>query len=391
VLKLTILSEDIIIKRLEEVFAAEGISPAPGVSAELARRARGGMRDALSLADQLLALVGNAPTLADAERLSGDGSEGIEKLIEHMLAGDKPSLMAALPDTEGGESELIASLLDHLRACLLAALCGPDTPVLQSLAAGDGDREALQQRGKQIGAARLELWLQELLHARERMRLLPTHGRLVLEVTLLDLCDAHGAVPLEQLAERLERLEGRLASGAPAPAQPAPSAGAAPPAPAPAPAPPRPRAPEVVAPKPPAAERPAPERPAAPQQNTPQQAAPQQERAARVRTNSTADAWAGFLVELKQRAGGLGELIERRGSLVQYGSGKAVVRLEKLASDEKAMISASRNRKLCSVAFEAAVGKPVDVDLQDSSTAAPGQQDAFTAGVKELFKGRIEN
>ena len=71
VLKLSPLPEERIVHRLGEVFAAEGIDAEDGVKDEIARRARGGMRDALSIADQLLAMVGDKPRLADMERLSG--------------------------------------------------------------------------------------------------------------------------------------------------------------------------------------------------------------------------------------------------------------------------------------------------------------------------------
>src|SRR5689334_20225032 len=70
VLRLVPLAEETIAARLETVFAAEGVRAEPGVSQALARRARGGMRDALSLADQLLSLAGDAPALADVGRLS---------------------------------------------------------------------------------------------------------------------------------------------------------------------------------------------------------------------------------------------------------------------------------------------------------------------------------
>ena len=390
VLKLTPLTEDTIVRRLDEVFQAEGIQAEEGVSADLARRARGGMRDALSLADQLLALVGTKPTVADVQRMGGAERSGAGALVDLVQTADKPGVMQSLPATEGGEAELLSSLLDHLRACLLAALCGPGAPMLAGLAESEDGHAEFAARGKRIGAAKLELWLQELLHARERMRLLPSHARLILEVTLLDLCDAHSAVPLVQIAERLERLEAALVSGAPLAAAPRtspPPMGGASEAQAAA-APPEARRATV-------ASRPSsePARPAL-EPNPAKQAQPlaaSSSKPSRVRTNSTADAWQGFLAELAQRAPSLAMLIERRGSLVQYAEGRAVVRLEKLARDEAAMIQAGRNRKLCGTAFEAAVGSPVEVDLQNADEAAPGSKDSFTANVAERFQGRIED
>jgi hypothetical protein len=107
------------------------------------------------------------------------------------------------------------------------------------------------------------------------MALLPEHARVVLEVTLLDLARADTALPLGELALRLEALEQRLGApaavrpaGAPVvlkPTAPPPTSPAAPAAPDPAreerererPRPPRlaaggalePRTPPLAAPK----------------------------------------------------------------------------------------------------------------------------------------------
>ena len=104
VLRLSALSESEIKARLEEVFAAEQIEAEDGVTAQIARLARGGMRDALSLADQLLAQVGRSPRLADTERLAGEGTnEAVEAVLNAILAADPPGLLAALPAREGEE------------------------------------------------------------------------------------------------------------------------------------------------------------------------------------------------------------------------------------------------------------------------------------------------
>src|SRR5262249_46366336 len=59
ILRLAPLSEERIAARLDEVFRSEGVKAEAGIAPELARRARGGMRDALSQADKLLAFAGN--------------------------------------------------------------------------------------------------------------------------------------------------------------------------------------------------------------------------------------------------------------------------------------------------------------------------------------------
>jgi DNA polymerase-3 subunit gamma/tau len=211
-LRLAPLSERTIVDRLSAVFAAEGVKAAPGVAAGIARRARGGMRDALSLADQLLSLCGNELEVADLARLADSGgADELDRLLDAIEAGAKAELLTSLPATEGGEMELTAALLDHLRATLIVHVCGEKTPLLEVEPAV---RERMKARAERLGVERLQTWLEELLQARERMRLVPTHARLILEVTLLDLARPETSLSLSELAARLAALEERLGSDA---------------------------------------------------------------------------------------------------------------------------------------------------------------------------------
>ena len=215
VLKLSALSEPAIEARLDEVFTAEGIQAEAGVSAAIARRARGGMRDALSLADQLLALVGEAPSLDDTERLAaGTDRAGVERLVRALVSGDRPAVLSALGEGPGGEAEWLDALLEFLRGSLLAAHCGSENPLSEAPAEARANMAAL---AKELGPERLELWLEDLLAARDALRLQPAQGRLTLELCLLRLARPEATIPLAELCERLAALEARL-GGAPAPA-----------------------------------------------------------------------------------------------------------------------------------------------------------------------------
>ncbi|MCB9914407.1 MAG: DNA polymerase III subunit gamma/tau [Planctomycetes bacterium] len=243
VLKLSALSEERIAGRLDEVFAAEGVAAEPGVSAGLARRARGGMRDALSLADQLLALVGARPALDDLARLSaGVDRAGVGALAHALAERDRPGVLAALGAFEGGEPEVLGALLQYLRSALLAAHCGEESPLFD---AAPEQRAELAALARDLGPERLELVLGELLLMRDQMRLLPGEARLILELGLLELARPELTLPLDELARRLEALEARLAGGAP-PARSAPAAPRRESAPAAASAPQRPRAPAAA-------------------------------------------------------------------------------------------------------------------------------------------------
>ena len=84
-------------------------------------------------------------------------------MLERALDGDRAGVLGSLPLSEGAEAQFMTGLLDYLRGCLLAALCGADAPML----AGAGNpeaREKMAEYGKRVGAARLEQWLAQCLH-----------------------------------------------------------------------------------------------------------------------------------------------------------------------------------------------------------------------------------
>ncbi|MEO2144485.1 MAG: DNA polymerase III subunit gamma/tau [bacterium] len=413
VLKLTPLSEELIAKRLGEVFEAEGVQAGEGVARELARRARGGMRDALSLADQVLSRGAENLTLEDLTSLDGGGRARAAQILEMAAEGDRPGVLQALPVDEGQEGEVLGELLDHLRAAVLAGLCGPNVPHLQVHAPLPEERTALVELAKKIGGARAELWLTDLLTARERLRLLPAMGRVILEAALLEMCRDGGAADLGVLVQRLEALESRLGG---APVEEGEARALA-----------QERAPRVQdsqtsslsgsaavssgedqgKPSTPASQSavtspstgtldnstgsdspvggPASSRPA-----SKPAAAPGASQRVRRRANSAQDAWQGFLEELRKISSSLGRVFERQGSLLKFEGSQAVIELRTLREDERGQVLDRRSGRQIEAAFEAAVGRPVQVQLQDTAATQPGSEDAFTSSVRDQFDGRIE-
>jgi len=396
VMRLEPLTEPQIADRLDWVFEQEGVEAESGITAELARRARGGMRDALSLADQLLALVGERPRLDDLERLSGDGGgREVDALLSCVENVDKVGVLAALPHSYGGEAGFLELVLDHLRGCLLVSLCGPETPAIGEDAVV---RERCIARAGRLGTERLQLMLEELLHTRQRIEALPGHARLMLEVALLALCDERATLPLSELVARLEALEASIAAGTPA--------GAAAPVPSPAPAsappasaPPVSRAQAAPAPAPaPARSAPATrqERPSeSPATASPTTGASPTAGAspalARARKGTTTELWTTFVDALRARAPSVAEVLGSRGKLVEHVPGRAVVKLSRLSDAERALVGDTRNARTCSRVFSEVAGEGVEVVLEDASSTRPGSKDPYTQKVADLFSGRIED
>jgi DNA polymerase-3 subunit gamma/tau len=360
VLRLSLIPEATISSRLGEILAGESIEPGQGVCDALARRARGSMRDALSMTDQLLSLAGKRPSLEDVARLSvGADPERVAAVFSALVAADAAGALAALP--EGGDDiALLDELLAHLRSCLLVTHCGVDTPLLDST---PEVRAALAAQAETLGGERIELFLDELLAARDRAQRVVGEQRLILELTLCELCRPEATLPMGELVARLEALEARLGTsgGAAAPsAAPARSSPSATPAPG--------RADRAAAPDP---------APAAP--------------ASRALHSSVAEAWKALLADLAQRLPSLGEVLERRGRMVELTEERAVVHCEGLREGERALMSDGRNRKRCSQALSALLDRPIEVELVDVAAVPSGDQDEFTGQVADLFGGRIEN
>jgi DNA polymerase-3 subunit gamma/tau len=415
VIKLAPLPEKVIAARLDHVFASEGVNAAPGVAAEIARRVRGGMRDALSMADQLLSLVGMQPSVADVDRLSeGQGVEELDRIVDCIAAHDRKGVWLALPTSEGSEGELLAALLEHVRRALIVLLVGPDNPIVS----GGPDRaRALLERAQPIGVERLQTWLEELLQARERVRVLPSHARAVLEVTLLDLCREETSLALDEIAARLMALEQRVSgpavsrepSSARAPEtaatpareqhgtlQPAPRPIARDRAPEAAPS-----APETIAPSPTraltpdakpriSAEIPAEKPVAEASSGESSKGARSPTERPKPRIAGTHDAWTRFLDVLSETSTSLADTLRARGKLADFANGRAVVQLSNLREHERAQVHDTRSQRSVTNAFTQAVGSPCTVVLEDQTTVR-AHKDAYTQKVAELFDGRIED
>ncbi|OUU24160.1 MAG: hypothetical protein CBC13_04020 [Planctomycetia bacterium TMED53] len=116
------ISHQDIARRLEQVCQQEGAEPGPGLLEEVATLARGGMRDAQSLLDQILAFAGKEPQLEDLLRITGRvSSEELEQLISILETGDLAAAIQQLtPILDSGTEpsvltdQLIAVMRDQL-------------------------------------------------------------------------------------------------------------------------------------------------------------------------------------------------------------------------------------------------------------------------------------
>ncbi len=117
-----------IVERLTEVLAREGVEAEPEALTALARRAEGGLRDALSLLDQVLSVVDERVSLEDVTRLLGVVADEVYVDLFEILAdrrhGDIFRFVQALVDEGYDLTEFYRGLANALRTRLVACFDG---------------------------------------------------------------------------------------------------------------------------------------------------------------------------------------------------------------------------------------------------------------------------
>lgn len=224
-------------RRLSYVCEQEGFDYDDEALAIVARHAKGGMRDALSTLEQL-SVFGNGSVHADdARSLLGEVSDQILGEFAAAIASRDVAELYGLirAQVEEGNDllELTRDLVAHVRDVYVACVAGARAELFEG---GAEQAEALAAESAAFGehpADRLARVLTVLDDAALEMRG-ASDVRLVLEIACTRLARPEADLTIEALAERVARLEARVANAAVpasvAAAQAAPAAVAAAPA-----------------------------------------------------------------------------------------------------------------------------------------------------------------
>ncbi len=202
--------------RLNHVLADESITAEPEALAAIARAADGSMRDALSLADQVIAM-GDGRVTAERVRdalglVAEDEFIAMLDIIAERRAADVFPAVARLGESGVDFGGLLTGLADMLRAQLAVALGGKATEVSERA------REALEERRGRISAGDLLRMLQAIGELEPRFRK-SGQQQLLVETLLVRFALLDKAVEIEDVLRSLE-------GGSPATPKPAgPSGG----------------------------------------------------------------------------------------------------------------------------------------------------------------------
>ena len=206
---------DDIVMRLQNICSGENVSLSDALLYQVARSAGGGMRDAQTLLDQLIAGADEEIDEDNLLRLLGAArGEDLGTIYQRLLDGDSAGAIEKLDELASAgvaPATLLDQLLDHIRLLLLLKHLGENAPAVRRLGAITGT--ALNQ-AKLLNDGQLLRTCQILVAAKQSVR----HGvdaQLQCELSFVHLARIGELSDLEGIMRRLERLEKTGASANP--------------------------------------------------------------------------------------------------------------------------------------------------------------------------------
>ena len=214
----------------------------------IAAQADGGMRDALSILDQCMALAEGTLTAERVQEALGlVGRAWIRRMAGEIAARDAAALIAQLSELLQSGRELkqvLAELAQHFRRLMIAGVGGAVSAA--ELCAGDA--EELRMDAAQFTQEEIMSILRRLNETMQELRTSP-QPRIAVETLLIGLCHTEGAAPsgestapptggadaarIARLEAQVEELAARLAAGGMPVSAPASATASAAPSPRP--------------------------------------------------------------------------------------------------------------------------------------------------------------
>jgi len=216
------IAVDDIAGRLRFIAEAEEVKADPAALELIARHAEGGMRDAITLFERMIAYSGGDIQVSDVEKsMGGVSGDSLASLMFILAKRDTPACFAWVEEQVTTGTDLIEAtraLLDYARDVYVTSVLGSE--------AGGVNRSAEEMSilteiaNIFTGPEQLERLLDLLFDLSDKLRW-STEPRILIELTLARATNSTGDTSIEALAERVERLEAALVGGgqAAAPAQ----------------------------------------------------------------------------------------------------------------------------------------------------------------------------
>lgn len=203
------ISIESIVARLGAVCAEEGVEFEAEALDLIAHRAEGGMRNALTSLEQLLAYCGGKATLEGAQSLLGSlDNADLSEIVEAIGRRDAAACfnwVAQYVETGADLAQFVHDLAEHVRTLYLMSMAGLDV----ELQISKSMRTVMIGELKLFGQDRLSRMLVLLGDVSKELRV-SSNPRLTFEIALTRMVRPESDLTLEALAERVEELERRL-------------------------------------------------------------------------------------------------------------------------------------------------------------------------------------
>ena len=205
------ISIESIVARLGSVCAEEGVEFEAEVLDLIAHRAEGGMRNALTSLEQLIAYCGGKATLEGAQSLLGSlDNADLSEIVEAIGRRDAAACfnwVAQYVETGADLAQFVHDLAEHVRTLYLMSMAGLDV----ELQISESMRTVMIEELKLFGQDRLGRMLALLGDVSKELRI-SSNPRLTFEIALTRMVRPESDLTLEALAERVEELERRLSA-----------------------------------------------------------------------------------------------------------------------------------------------------------------------------------
>ncbi|HEU0208868.1 MAG TPA: DNA polymerase III subunit gamma/tau [Candidatus Udaeobacter sp.] len=196
---------NLIAQHLQLIATKEKITLEPAAANSIARGAEGGLRDAESMLDQLVAFCGEKISESDVLNIFGFTSEQtVSVLTSRILRSETPGAIGLLHEqSEAGKDmmRLMADLIAHLRD-LLVFKAKPDA--LKEDVDADAQR-VLAAQAELISMDRLLELIDQFAAAEGRMKWVP-NKKLHFEVAIIKAIQSLGQATLDEVIEKLGEL-----------------------------------------------------------------------------------------------------------------------------------------------------------------------------------------
>jgi DNA polymerase-3 subunit gamma/tau len=192
----------------------EKLNLTPAAAEAVARGAEGGMRDAESMLDQLVAFCGDSIDEPDVLRIFGFTSQQtVAQLCENLLAGDASAALHVVHnEAEAGRdlTRLLSDLIAHLRALLVAKA---DVDSLRDELSAE-TLATVQAQAERIDLTRLLELIERCADAEQRMKWAP-NKKMHLEIAAIRAIQTLSQATLGEVLDTLTAMRGGAAAPEP--------------------------------------------------------------------------------------------------------------------------------------------------------------------------------